>query len=381
MKSNAPLIIHTESSNAWGGQEIRIIEELRGLRQFGFSTALVSPRNSQIYKRAYEEGLTAYPMSFTSKADLFTWNSLLRLIRQLHPTIVNTHSSNDSWIAGVVARLVKTPLIIRTRHVSTPIGSTFSYRYFPHVILTTSTTIRNDLILRGLEGRKIEVVPTGIDLNRFKFSLANRRKIRNSLGFSDSDILVGNICVLRSWKGLDFFVDTAAAMPAQFKFILVGEGPQRQRLQDKVRGMRLGERFIFAGHQERVEQFFSALDIFFFTSYASEGIPQSLLQAISIGLPVAVCRMPSVLEALQGVHGFITVDYGNVAAAREALTLLSQRFQRDRGRMSSARRIIESRYGLENMWHLLLDTYRKHGVFAGEKEFTREKPRKFHKHC
>ena len=381
MKSNAPLIIHTESSNAWGGQEIRIIEELRGLRQFGFSTALVSPRNSQIYKRAYEEGLTAYPMSFTSKADLFTWNSLLRLIRQLHPTIVNTHSSNDSWIAGVVARLVKTPLIIRTRHVSTPIGSTFSYRYFPHVILTTSTTIRNDLILRGLEGRKIEVVPTGIDLNRFKFSLANRKQLRNSLGFSDSDILVGNICVLRSWKGLDFFVDTAAAMPAQFKFILVGEGPQRQRLQDKVRGMRLGERFIFAGHQERVEQFFSGLDIFFFTSYASEGIPQSLLQAISIGLPVAVCRMPSVLEALQGVHGFITVDYGNVAAAREALTLLSQRFQKDRGRMSSARRIIESRYGLENMWHLLLDTYRKHGVFAGAKEFTREKPRKFHKYC
>ena len=362
IKFEAPLIIHTECSYGWGGQEIRILEELRGMRRYGFSTALISPRQSQIFRRAQAEGSNVYPVPFASKADPFSWNSLFRLIRRLRPVVVNTHSSNDSWVAGLVARLLQIPLIIRTRHVSTPIGSTFSYRYFPHLILTTSATIRKDLIQRGLDDQKIISLPTGVDLERFKFSLVNRRRVRNRLGFSDNDILVGNICVLRSWKGLDFFIDTAATMSAPFKFILVGDGPQRKRLQDKARSMQLADRLIFTGHQDQVEEFFSALDIFFFTSYASEGVPQSLLQAISVGLPLVVCHIPSVLEALQGVNDFSAIDYGDLVAARRALKQTSQRLRKDEGKIFSTRQIIESRYGLENMLLLLLKIYRRHGV-------------------
>jgi glycosyltransferase involved in cell wall biosynthesis len=362
MKFDAPLIIHTESSYAWGGQEIRISEELKGMRQLGFSTALICPRQSQIFKRAQSQGLTIYPVSSFRKTALSSWSSVFRLIRRLGPTVVNTHSSDDTWIAGLISRLLRVPLIIRTRHVSTPIGSTFSYRYFPHLIITTSAAIRADLVERGLDDQKIIEIPTGVDLKRFKFSPQDRTRMRNSLGLSNSDILVGNICVLRSWKGLDFFVDTAATMAAPFKFILVGDGPQRQRLQDKVRSMKLTDRFILAGHQERVEHFFSALDIFFFTSYASEGIPQSLLQAISMGLPLVVCRTPSVLEALQNVNGCIEINYGDLEAARRSIVLLSQRLDRDEHKILSTRQAIESRYGLENMWDSLVAAYQTHGV-------------------
>jgi glycosyltransferase involved in cell wall biosynthesis len=258
--------------------------------------------------------------------------------------------------------LLRVPLIIRTRHVSTPIGSTFSYRYFPHLIITTSAAIRADLVERGLDDQKIIEIPTGVDLKRFKFSPQDRTRMRNSLGLSNSDILVGNICVLRSWKGLDFFIDTAATMAAPFKFILVGDGPQRQRLQDRVRSMKLTDRFILTGHQERVEHFFSALDIFFFTSYASEGIPQSLLQALSTGLPLVVCRTPSVLEALQNVNGFIEINYGDLEAARRSLVLLSQRLDRDEHKILSTRQAIKARYGLDNMWDSLVAAYRTYGV-------------------
>ena len=368
IKSEAPLIIHTECSYAWGGQEIRILEEMRGMRRYGFSTALLSPRRSQIFRRAQKEGLIVYPVSFSSKVSHVSWNSLFRLIRRLRPVVVNTHSSNDSWMAGVVARLLKIPLIIRTRHVSTPIGSTLSYRYFPHLILTTSSSIRKDLIQHGLDGQKIISLPTGIDLEQFKFSLISRRRIRNRLGVSDNDILVGNICVLRSWKGLDFFVDTAATMSAPFKFILVGDGPQRKRLQDKIKNMQLADRLILTGHQEHVEEFFSALDIFFFTSYASEGVPQSLLQALSVGLPVVVCHIPSVLEAIDGVNDVTTIDYGDLVAARWALEQTGQRLRKDESKDLYNRQILESRYGLENMLLRLLAIYQSHGVLSEEKE-------------
>jgi glycosyltransferase involved in cell wall biosynthesis len=173
---------------------------------------------------------------------------------------------------------------------------------------------------------------------------------------------VGNICVLRSWKGLDFFVDTAAAMADPFKFIIVGDGPQRQRLQDRIRTMKMEDRFVLTGHQEQVEHFFSALDIFFFTSYASEGVPQTLLQAISSGLPIVVCRNPSVLEALQQVNEFIAIDYGDLKAARRSISLLSQGLNEEERRILSNRRTTELKCGLEGMQDFLLAIYRKHGV-------------------
>jgi len=314
-----PLILHTECSDGWGGQEIRIMEELRGMRRCGYATALIAPQHSRIFSRAQAEGFAVYPVRFGNKGHLPSWVRLFRLIGRLKPDVVNTHSSDDSWMAGFVARVLGVPLIIRTRHVSTPIGSAFSYKTFPHLILTTSQAIRESLIACGIPQERIVAVPTGIDSNRFHFSSSWRKEIRGKHGFSNEDILVGNICVLRSWKGLDFFIDTAAQMPPRFKFILVGEGPQRQRLQEKAKGMGLEGRVIFPGHQEEIEKYFSALDLYFFTSYANEGVPQSLLQARSVGLPMVVCRIPSVLETLQGAEDVTPVEYGEVASACAAL--------------------------------------------------------------
>ena len=361
MISRTPLIIHTECSDGWGGQEIRIMEEMRGMRKHGISTSLIAPEHSHILRKAGEEGFSVYPVTFSSKFHLPSWILLFRYFKQLRPDVVNTHSSDDSWIAGCIARLLGVPLIIRTRHVSTPIGSTFSYRYFPHMILTTSEVIRKHLIDKGLHGSKIFPVPTGIDLERFKFSADHRNRVRKRLGLSNHHILVGNICVLRSWKGLDFFIDTATTLPDPFRFILVGDGPRRHWLQEKAKSMGMENRLIFAGHQDQVEQYFSAIDIFFFTSYASEGIPQSLLQAMSIGLPLVVCRTPSVIETLQGIDNFMAIDYGDTEGAQQALIQIGDRLAHfNEG--SDNRKQILSRYGIENMWDALISLYREHGV-------------------
>jgi len=287
---------------------------------------------------------------------------LFRLIAQLKPDVVNTHSSDDSWMAGFVARVLGVPLIIRTRHVSTPIGSAFSYKAFPHLILTTSRAIRESLIARGIRQERIVAVPTGIDSNRFRFSSSWRKEIRGKHGFTEEDIIVGNVCVLRSWKGLDFFIDTAAQMPPRFKFILVGDGPQRQRLQDKAKGMGLEGRVIFPGHQEEIEKYFSGLDLYFFTSYANEGVPQSLLQAQSVGLPMVVCRTPSVLETLQGVEDLIPVEYGDVPSACAALEKALEMTKIPEHRRKEKNEWIKSKHSIEAMLGRVQELYGQWGI-------------------
>ncbi len=293
--------------------------ELTGMRRAGFDTALIAPEPSRIYARAREEGFPVYPVRFKNKGHIPSWVRLFSLISRLKPDIINTHSSDDSWMAGFAARLLGVPLIIRTRHVSTPIGSTFSYKVFPHFILTTSRAIKDNLVSRGLDAKRIFPVSTGIDSSRFRFSQSLRNETRERHGISDSDILVGNICVLRSWKGLDFFIETAAVLGSPYRFILVGDGPQKERLEKKAKDMGLSERLIFAGHHEDIERYFCALDIFFFTSYANEGIPQSVLQARSTAIPVVACPTASVVETLEGYERLRFVEYGDVEAAREAL--------------------------------------------------------------
>ena len=362
MGKAAPLIIHTECSDGWGGQEIRILEELRGMRRYGCATALIAPQHSRIFSRAQAEGFEVHAVRFGNKGHLPSWARLFKLMTQLKPDVVNTHSSDDSWMAGFVARMLGVPLIIRTRHVSTPIGSVFSYKAFPHLILTTSQAIRESLIACGIDQERIVAVPTGIDSNRFHFSSSWRREIREKHGFSEEDILVGNICVLRSWKGLDFFIDTAARMPPQFKFILVGDGPQRLRLQDKAKGMGLEDRLVFPGHQEAIEKYFSALDLYFFTSYANEGVPQSLLQARSVGLPMVVCRTPSVLEILQGVEDVVPVEYGDAPSACGALEKALQIARVPEDRRKYKNDWINSEHSLESMLEKIRELYGQSGI-------------------
>ena len=357
-----PLILHTECSDGWGGQEIRIMEELRGMRRYGYATALIAPQHSRIFFRAKAEGFEVHAVRFRNKVHLPSWVRLFQLIVQLKPDVVNTHSSDDSWMAGFAARMLGVPLIVRTRHVSTPIGSAFSYKAFPHLILTTSQAIRESLIARGIAPEKIVAVPTGIDSNRFCFSPSWRKEIREKHGFSEEDIVVGNICVLRSWKGLDFFIDTAAQMPRRFKFILVGDGPQRLKLRDKAKGMGLESRLIFPGHQEDIEKYFSALDLYFFTSYANEGVPQSLLQAQSVGVPMVVCRSPSVLETLQGAEDVIPVEYGDLPSACEAIEKASQLVRVSDDRRKAKNERVKTNHSIDSMVGKIRELYGQWGI-------------------
>jgi hypothetical protein len=116
--SSAPLIVHTDWSRSWGGQEIRTLTELREMRKLGFRTALIVREGAELASRCGAEGFAVHHIDFSSKFNLRAWLELLRLLRQLRPAVVNTHSSEDSWMAGAAARLCGVPLVARTRRAA-----------------------------------------------------------------------------------------------------------------------------------------------------------------------------------------------------------------------------------------------------------------------
>ena len=136
-----PLILHTDWSRVLGGQEIRTLTELRELKKLGFRVGMVVREGAELARRGEAEGIPVHYIDFSSKFNLAAWRDLYKLIRRLQPAVINTHSSEDSWMAGCLARICGVPLVIKTRHVLASISSSFSYNAFAHIVFACSESI------------------------------------------------------------------------------------------------------------------------------------------------------------------------------------------------------------------------------------------------
>ena len=362
---HTPLVVHTDWSLAWGGQEIRTLTELREMKKHGFRVAMVVREDSELSRRGKDEGIPVHYIDFSSKFNVKAWLDLFKLFRELRPDVVNTHSSEDSWMAGCVARLCRVPLIIKTRHVLASISSSLSYNAFPHIIFACSESIGKQLVEQGVRSSKIIVQSSGISEDRFVFRPKDREAIRQQYGLSDQDILVGNVAFLRHYKGHDFIARTAAILPEKYKFMIVGGGDDRPLLEQNIAKAGVKDRFILTGHREDPERYFSAFDMIFFSSYETEGISQSFIQGLLYGIPLLTCRTPSVLEPLEFVQHYKTVDYGDVDKARQAIIELSAYLERNEEQISKQREAIAGKYGLRTMVQTIIRVYGEHGIHVG----------------
>ncbi len=339
-----------------------MLTELREMKKLGFRVAMIVREDSELSRRGAQEGIPVHYIDFSSKFNLPAWWNLFRLIRRLKPAVVNTHSSEDSWMAGCVARVSRVPLVIKTRHVLASISSSFSYNVFPHVIFACSEAIGRQLVGQGVSPGKVIIQSTGIDEQRFKFSTADREAVRRQYGITDQDILVGNVAFLRHYKGHEFIARTAATLPEQYKFMIVGGGNARSILEEDIARAGVTDRFILTGHQEDPERFFSALDIIFFSSYETEGISQSFIQGLLYGIPLLTCRTPSILEPLEFVQRYRDIEYGDVDAARAGIIDLAGQMSRDDRQVDLQRQAVAEKYGLQKMIKTIVRVYEEHGV-------------------
>jgi len=281
-------ILHTESSCGWGGQEIRILDEAHGMSLRGHSVAIVAPREARIYGAALKRGLSAGALPIARK-DLGGLLAMRRWL-QAHPVdVVNSHSSTDSWLAALAcATLARAPALVRTRHISASIPNNLPtrwlYRSATRHIVTTGENLRLQLVRDNrIPPERITSVPTGIDSARFV--PGERNAARRSTGLPSERRLVGIVATLRSWKGHRYLIEAVHRLPGNVGLVIVGDGPQRRNIESKIRELDMSERTWIAGNQDDVLPWLQSLDVFALPSYANEGVPQALVQAMCCGLP------------------------------------------------------------------------------------------------
>jgi glycosyltransferase involved in cell wall biosynthesis len=328
-------ILHTEASLGWGGQEIRILTEAAGMLARGHAVMLACPHEARIFTEAPRYGVPVQELAIGRKS-LAGVLALRRYLRRERFDVINTHSSTDSWLAALAcATLKKPPPIVRTRHISAAVPDNAATRWLytraTRHIVTTGEKLRRTLSNHNrYPASRLTSVPTGIDTVRF--APGNRGAARAQLGLPAERSIIGIVATLRSWKGHRFLLDAFAQLDAgDAMLVIVGDGPQRQALEQHVAQLGIGGRVVFAGNQADVLPWLQALDVFALPSYANEGVPQALMQAMCCALACVTTNVGSIGElALDDATALVVAPRDTRALAAALARLLTDRALRQR---------------------------------------------------
>jgi glycosyltransferase involved in cell wall biosynthesis len=210
-------------------------------------------------------------------------------------------------------------------------------------LIANSQAARRQCIARGLDERKVMVIPNGTDCAVFRRDDDEGRRFRADIGVPEEAPVVGVVARLDPVKGHETFIRAAAVVARaepEARFVCVGDGrPEyRAQLERLVASVRLADRFVWAGERRVTRAVYSAFDVGVLSSNVGESFPNVVTEAMACGVPCAVTDsgdMPLIVGATGAV-----VPIGDATALAPAIADL---LARARAPASTARALARAR--------------------------------------
>lgn len=361
-------IFIAESSTAVGGQELAVLLHAEGLLKRGHDLRLILEPDSPIARMAMDKQLPVTLMTMRKSRYPQAIVSLRGLIAQHRPAILQVNSSRDSWIAALAGRLVRPrPKLLRIRHISAPLNRNLMTRLlyrrlFDMVVVTGGEKTKRELVERdGLATDRVVAFPIGLDVEYFR-PAAPDHDLRLEFGLPKEHLLVGLISYLRSYKGHEYFIDAARSIAAQrddVTFVIVGEGPEERSIRLQIEKLGLPARIRMLGFRQDLLNVFRSFNVFAIPSVEGDTIPQVLMQALAIGIPVVSTTVGSIPDVvIDGETGFVVPPRDAVALADRIATLLDDAALRTR-LGAQGRSLVQRCYSLDKMLDRMEGVYHR----------------------
>lgn len=321
-------ICHVISGDLWGGAEAQALALMQRLAEHAEVCAVVFNRGA-LCSRIEESGI---PVEVADESAL----GLGGLIRRLHrilgkrrPHLVHVHGFKENLVAGTAARLRGIP-VVRTHHGRGMIGAgkrhtyieRFNAAFLTDGLIAVSKDLADFLRDSGLSLKNLHVIRNGIVLPAEDRRVTVPTDAMPAAERSFTIGTVGRLVSVKNHKGLlDAFKRVHDEIEAA-RLIIVGDGPLTAQLQSQAAQLGISSQVLFAGFQRDVSDYLRRMDVFVLSSL-HEGVPISLLEAMSMQIPVVCTRVGGIPEVIADNQNGMLVDSGDAASLAAALTKIA----------------------------------------------------------
>ncbi|MDJ0795921.1 MAG: glycosyltransferase family 4 protein [Calothrix sp. MO_167.B12] len=343
-------------------------------------------------ERLQKQGYVIHAIQIDRQIDpimnLKTIYQLTKIIKQNQYDLVHVHTPIAAVLGRIAAKLAGVKRIVYTAH-GFPFHDQFSpskYRFY--FTVEKISGLLTDLILSqnhediatsqklGLcPPDKIRYLGNGIDIDRFQRDRLNpdhQNQLRSSLGIPDTaDLIIGTIGRLTRKKGSGYLIEAVAKLLPKFPnlhVLIIGNQlssdpePFYLELVERIHTLGIEDHVTLTGEREDIVELLGLLDIFTLPTFTHEGLPRSILEAMSMSLPVVATDIRGCREAVVNQKTGLIVPPRNEKKLADALGVLLSDPDLRQAYGKASRQRVEAEYDERLVFQRLANYYQELGI-------------------
>jgi len=366
-----PRILHIISTSGLFGAERVLLELASQSRILGMKVTVAALKNSsnpntELVDAARRAGLPTLVVPCGGRFDPAVIGTLTEDIRKSATQIVHSHNYKSNYYTRRAAALSGARWIV-TNH-----GRRAGFKLFLYALLDSlqvrkasrvvavSPRIAHQLAAMGIGRGVLSVIDNGVDFRRFD-NLPAKAHAGKSLGIPDDSYVIGTVGALTEEKGHRYLLQTMKSVRKSIPnavCVLVGDGPERTRLEAMAREQGMTEAVVFAGKRDDVPLILPRFDLFALPSL-SEGLPMALLEAQAAKVPAIATNVGAIATVIQNGLTGLVVPPGDAVALAEGIIRSHDEADRARDRALKGYERVNEYYSAETMTQRYLDLYRE----------------------
>ncbi len=335
-------VLHVISGDLWAGAEVQVYHTLADLKAGGrISFAVVLFNDGILHRRLKEQGIETFVLDEQQYGVRAMLMSLRRLLAAKRPQILHVHAFKEH-ILGFFANILTfgRSTIVRTFHgMSEPPAGLKGLKAWKSRAVHG---IEKSLLKHGV---KSHIIAVSKDLQKYlshEYPQATvtqiynglpaddpgeirRDRIRKQYGVAEDQLWIGAVARLVEPKNLGLLIDAGRELRREgvrFKISIFGEGILRPQLQRKIEQDELQNHVALEGFRKDIHPVLASFDVFVLCSL-HEGLPMSLLEAVSLGVPVVGTDVGGIREVITHMQSGILMKNNNLQSLVDGIRLLN----------------------------------------------------------
>lgn len=347
------------TSRSWGGNEKWASDAALGLAKRGHRVTVLWT-HEPVHRELTARGLRSRRVRLRGDLDPVGFVSLVSVLRRERPDVLILTKQREYWLGGLAARLTGNPLVVLRMGLRRRLRDDFkrraSFGRLADLIIVNSSDVRETLLESAwIDPDRVLVLLNSVSLDPVEGGQG--RRLVESLGLPSGSPVVCGAGRLTRQKGFDLLMESFVMVRKsvrEARLLILGEGGQRQALEQKAASVDVSDRVVFAGHRGDVREVLSAVDVYVLSS-RNEGMANTLLEAMSVGAPIVATDVSGTTEAVtDGVEALVVPSEDASALADAIVRLLEDRaLASELG--NAARKRAEAQFGRERMMGELIE--------------------------